>query len=169
MRRQSRKHVETRAAATVDNRDCQTLDFRTIWSKDSTVDVEGFVLNKRNDARSEQWIPYVSEDRVSSSWSSDNAFEGYSEGEDQKSDIDRVLKVLQPLSLNAQYRLHRLGGFDLALAVPSFVYQVCQAEDKLQCSGDATVGSTGAYRLPRVHPNSRVNPSTRRPPPSYYI
>uniref|UniRef100_M4BVR2 Uncharacterized protein n=1 Tax=Hyaloperonospora arabidopsidis (strain Emoy2) TaxID=559515 RepID=M4BVR2_HYAAE len=168
MRRQSLKHVETRAAQTVDN-NCHTLDLQNIWSKSSNFDVEGFVLNTRSDRRSKQWISHSSEERVSSSLSSDNGFDGYSEVKDQKSDIDRVLRVLQPLSLNAQYRLHRLGGFDLDLAVPSFVYQVCQAEEKIQCSGDATMGSTGAYRLPRVQHNSRVNLPPRRLRPYYHI
>ncbi|EGZ11907.1 hypothetical protein PHYSODRAFT_517859 [Phytophthora sojae] len=67
-----------------------------------------------------------------------------------------VLKVRQPLSQDAWFRLEKLGGLDMTLAVPAFVYRVFLGEEK-DFSGDATEGSRGVYRLPRLLHNSRAN------------
>eukprot|EP00644_Phytophthora_capsici_P012212 jgi/Phyca11/550668/estExt2_Genewise1Plus.C_PHYCAscaffold_380134 len=75
-------------------------------------------------------------------------------------DNDLVLKVRQPLTQDAQFRLEKLGGLDISLAVPAFVYRVFLAGEH-QYSGDATEGSTGVYRLPRLLYNCRMNIAPR--------
>ncbi|EEY60205.1 uncharacterized protein PITG_12532 [Phytophthora infestans T30-4] len=75
-------------------------------------------------------------------------------------DDDLVLKVRQPLTQDASFRLEKLGGLNMALAVPVFVYRVFLA-DRQQYSGDATEGSAGVYRVPRLLHNSRMKLPSR--------
>ncbi|OWY95959.1 hypothetical protein PHMEG_00033896 [Phytophthora megakarya] len=81
-------------------------------------------------------------------------------------DNDLVLKVRQLLTGDAKFRLERLGGLDVARAVPTFEYRVFMVAGDHSYSGDATERSSGVYRFPRLLHNSRVNLPPR---PAYYF
>ncbi|CAI5730715.1 unnamed protein product [Hyaloperonospora brassicae] len=172
MRRQQRKHEEKRGAPEVEANLCRTLDLQNVRLNDRPCGVGGFMPNKRNETTSKSEIPYLDTPEISSSASSGAECEECSDLLDKwksTSEMDRVLRVLQPLSFSAQYRLHRLGGLDLAKAVPSFVYRVFRAEKKRQYSGDATAGSAGGnYQRPRVLQRDS-NGTHPRQPTYYYI
>ncbi|KAG7384492.1 hypothetical protein PHYPSEUDO_002544 [Phytophthora pseudosyringae] len=149
MRRQSLKQRE---AIEVDA-DCETLDLGSARSNDSYQAVE-----KVNAVRATQWVPHSIEEELSSPSSSEGSgkVSPAIEMDSDRPDNDLVLKVRQPLPRDATFRLERLGGLDLSLAVPAFVYRVFLAGEH-QYSGDATECTAGDYRLPRLLHNSRVN------------
>ncbi|ETL98420.1 hypothetical protein L917_04508 [Phytophthora nicotianae] len=158
MRRQSLKHAEIREVQEVEA-DCVTLDLGSARSRDSCLAPEQQTKDKTNDVRLAQWVPHSIEEELSSPTSSDGS--GNVIGMDSaRPDEDLVLKVRQPLTQDAKFRLGRLGGLDMSRAVPAFVYRVFLAGEH-QYSGDATEGSTGVYRVPRLLHNSKANLPSR--------
>ncbi|KAL4102179.1 hypothetical protein PRIC1_005927 [Phytophthora ramorum] len=154
MRRQSLKHAEIRAAEDVET-DCVTIDLGSARSRESCrLPEQQPDKSKVKDVRGTQWVPHSIEEEFSSSSSES---ESVAPMKHNKLENDLVLRVLQPLSQDATFRLERLGDLDLQLAVPTFVYRVFLSEDDNQYSGDATEGSAGIHRLPRLLHNSRVN------------
>ncbi|KAL3662734.1 hypothetical protein V7S43_012137 [Phytophthora oleae] len=157
MRRQSLKQAETRKASNVEA-DCATLDLGSARSSVCSQVEEQQTLGKANETRSTRWVPYLIEEELSSPSSSEGGGKvapaiGMCS---DRPDNDLVLKVRQPLTQDAQFRLEKLGGLDVSFAVPAFAYRVFLAGEH-QHSGDATEGSTGVYRLPRLLHNCRVN------------
>ncbi|KAG6610581.1 uncharacterized protein IUM83_06701 [Phytophthora cinnamomi] len=170
MRRQSLKQAELRPPEAPLEADCVTLDLGSARSRDTSLG-QGREARKvvKGDDRSGQWVPHSIEELGSSSSSfpsssedSDNIFSP--ERDDDGDDL--VLKVPQPLTQDAWFRLEKLGGLDMTLAVPAFVYRVFLGAEK-DCSGDATEGTRGVYRIPRLLHNSRVNLPPR--PAHYYL
>ncbi|GMF11252.1 unnamed protein product [Phytophthora lilii] len=164
MRRQSLKQTEIREAREVEA-DCVTLDLGSACSRDSWL-----VQEQPSDpfAGEKHWVPHSIEELRSSS-SSEGCGGNFSPGkmDDSRLEDELVLKVLQPLTQDAKFRLEGLGGLDLAVAVPAFVYRVFLADEENGYSGDATEGSPGVYRIPRLLHNSRVNLPPR--PAHYYL
>ncbi|KAG6961511.1 hypothetical protein JG688_00009043 [Phytophthora aleatoria] len=158
MRRQSVKHAEIREAQEVEA-DCVTLDLDSARSRES---YDQQAVGKANDVRDAQWVPHSIEEELSSPSSSEGSRkDSPPKGMDSaRPDNDLVLKVRQPLTQDAKFRLEKLGRLDMSLAVPAFVYRVFLAGEH-QYSGDATEGSTGVYRVPRLLHNSRVNLPSR--------
>jgi hypothetical protein len=105
MRRQSLKHAKTREAQSVEA-DCVTLD---LGSARSTV--SSHPLGKVG--QSEQWVPHSIEEELSSSGSESESFSPLLR-DDGRPDDDLVLRVPQPLTLEAKFRLETLGGLDMA-------------------------------------------------------
>lgn len=160
MRRQSLKHAELRRPEALEA-DCVTLDLGSARSRDTSLGQERAarrVVNRDDKAGQCQWVPHSIEEleaSSSSSSSSDDRGNIFSPGGEEEGN-ELVLKVRQPLSQDAWFRLEKLGGLDMTLAVPAFVYRVFLGEEK-DFSGDATEGSRGVYRLPRLLHNSRAN------------
>ncbi|KAE9328210.1 hypothetical protein PF008_g16228 [Phytophthora fragariae] len=155
MRRQSLKHVELRQPEALDA-DCVTLDLGSARSRDTSLEQRERAARKViNDDKSPQWVPHSIEELGSSSSSSTDTYNIFSPGREDEGD-ELVLKVRQPLTQDACFRLEKLGGLDMTLAVPTFEYRVFLGEEK-DFSEDATEGSRGVYRLPRLLHNSRVN------------
>ncbi|KAF4041624.1 hypothetical protein GN244_ATG06137 [Phytophthora infestans] len=161
MRRQSLKQAEIRETQEVEV-DCVTLDLGSARSRDSCPVHDQQAVCKANDVRQAQWVPHSIEEELSSPSSSQESRKvAPPAGMDSaRPDDDLVLKVRQPLTQDASFRLEKLGGLNMALAVPVFVYRVFLA-DRQQYSGDATEGSAGVYRVPRLLHNSRMKLPSR--------
>ncbi|KAG3012217.1 hypothetical protein PC119_g12930 [Phytophthora cactorum] len=122
MRRQSVKHAEIREAQEVEA-DCVTLDLDSARSRES---YDQQAVGKANDVRDAQWVPHSIEEELSSPSSSEGSRkDSPPKGMDSaRPDNDLVLKVRQPLTQDAKFRLEKLGRLDMSLAVPAFVYRV---------------------------------------------
>ncbi|CEG36897.1 uncharacterized protein PHALS_04148 [Plasmopara halstedii] len=154
MRRQSLKKAEVREAYDVDA-ECMTLDLSGVKSADN------FQQGVGKD-RVVQWVQHPIEKAIESPSLFKKNSECLSAGHADalRRDSNLVLKVFQPLTEDAQFRLRRLGGLDVSQAIPSFVYQDLRMKER-QYSRVATERSAGVYRIPRLLHNSRVNLAPR--------
>ncbi|TDH71856.1 hypothetical protein CCR75_009063 [Bremia lactucae] len=160
MRRQSLKKASSRLVQEIEV-DCLTLDLGRARIREKTSRMSRqLVMQKAYYARATQWVPQVTEQEQLSSLYTEKREKS------ERPVQDVVRKIRLTLSPNAQYRLGHLGELDLALAVPAFMYQGLLAE-KPRCSGAATEGSRGVYRILRLLHNSRVNVAPR--PAQCYI
>ncbi|KAI9914291.1 hypothetical protein PsorP6_007336 [Peronosclerospora sorghi] len=142
IRRQSLKQVVDDHKA---HADCLTFDLESATSGDSQTSGNG--------------VPHSFQvERLSSpcSESSHTVFPAINNRPTQQ-ETAFVLKIHQPLTDAARFRLETLGQLDVARAVPTFVYRVFQAQRESACSRHATERSAGLYRLPRLRHNCRVN------------
>ncbi|CAH0479023.1 unnamed protein product [Peronospora belbahrii] len=171
MRRQSlEKKVEIKHVHEVET-DCMTLDLDSVRSI-GTCHAHGRLDDKDMHTRtlvqqqSREWRPDSTQEDSANSLSSDEGGKilpiPTTNKHKSRSRNDLVLKMLEPLTQEATFRLERLGGFDLSRTVPSFAYRVFRDDETNNYSTNATEGSTGVYRLPRLLHNSRVN-HLRRP------
>lgn len=152
IRRQSLKTAEIRHAQDVEAV-CATLDLCRAR----------FIKNRHRQAKGTiQWVPQSIEKGMKSPLSSKERtqvapaerVDAFDPGNDP------ILKVRQPLTENAHYRLNHLGGLDMSRAVPAFVYRNTLVSVH-QYSEVATEKSAGIYRVPRLLHNSRVNLAPR--------